>query len=185
MQVGVARPESGSWVVLTKDRDKGGFVEDVAWEPDGSAIYFDRVVGAAPRGVYRIPVLGGEPRLVVPDAMRPEPLTDGSLLVVRITEARERQLFWFRSDTGDMLALNALLTPSGDVRAFPDGREAVFHGRPADQPKARDGLYVIDVQSNRVRSLPLAVRPWWVPITTTRDGREVLIARPFGGTGGQ
>ena len=40
-QLGVMKPEGGSWTILTKDRDSG-YVATSAWAPDGSRIYFDR-----------------------------------------------------------------------------------------------------------------------------------------------
>jgi eukaryotic-like serine/threonine-protein kinase len=42
-QVAVANPDSGNWTVLTHDRTRGT-VHEIAWSPDGSKVYFDRVM---------------------------------------------------------------------------------------------------------------------------------------------
>jgi serine/threonine protein kinase len=42
MQVAVLNPDSGNWTVLTHDRSRGT-VQEIAWSPDGSKLYFDRV----------------------------------------------------------------------------------------------------------------------------------------------
>jgi serine/threonine protein kinase len=69
-QVGVMRLQSGQWTVLTSDRESG-VIFDVSWAPDSSAIYFDRYTDA-PVEIYRVPVLGGDARLIVDNAMTGE-----------------------------------------------------------------------------------------------------------------
>ena len=81
-QVGVMKPETGNWSMLTHSRQHGN-VTNVAWAPDGSSIYYDRIE-AVPEGIYSVPVLGGDERLVFPRAFRPEALPDGSLLAVKL-----------------------------------------------------------------------------------------------------
>jgi len=41
-QLAVMQPDSGSWTVLTHDRN-AGMQAQMSWAPDGSRIYFDRV----------------------------------------------------------------------------------------------------------------------------------------------
>src|ERR1017187_905515 len=91
-------PEAGNWSMLTHSRQHGN-VTNVAWAPDGSSIYYDRIQ-AVPEGIYSVPVLGGDERLVFPRAFRPETLPDGSLLAVKLNSAREWQLFHFWPATG-------------------------------------------------------------------------------------
>jgi hypothetical protein len=97
-QVGVMDPESGNWNVLTSRRDLG-IVEYLCWSPDGSTIYFSRTLDA-PTGVFSVPFLGGEERLVVENAAHPAALPDGSLLVARMNEERRSQLIRVWPDTG-------------------------------------------------------------------------------------
>src|SRR5438876_1223862 len=68
-QVAVLNPDSGNWTVLTQDRSHG-LVQDIAWSRDGSKVYFDRV-GSPPEGIYTVPSLGGEERLVLKGAGGP------------------------------------------------------------------------------------------------------------------
>ena len=91
-QVGVMKPESGNWTVLTHHRDRG-VVDLVTWSPDGSSIYYGRTTDV-PHGIYSVPVLGGEEHLVVEDANLPEALPDGSLLITRLNPAGRALLRW-------------------------------------------------------------------------------------------
>jgi len=75
-QVAVMNPDSGNWTVLTKDRSRGSSI-DMCWSRDGSRIYFDRYDNV-PRGIFSVPALGGEERLILEDAMAPESLHRGT-----------------------------------------------------------------------------------------------------------
>ena len=92
-QVAVMRPEAGNWSVLTHARDRPE-ISAISWAPDGNKIYFDRALDT-PRGIYSVPVLGGEEQLVLEDAMYPESLPDGSLLAARLNAEHKLQLFVF------------------------------------------------------------------------------------------
>lgn len=74
LQVAVMKPESGNWTVLTREREQGT-VQEIAWSPDGTRLYFSRMLGP-PRGIYSVPVLGGEEKLVLESAANPEMLAD-------------------------------------------------------------------------------------------------------------
>ncbi len=183
-QVGVMRPDAGQWTTLTSDRAHGSVME-IAWSPDGSAIYFDRL-NNAPAGVFRVPILGGEPRLVLDNAMTPAPLADGSLVAVHLDEQRRRQLVRFWPDTGRMehlgVASAPLLAPA--VRVLPDGREAVFFGHSLDQAGTADDVMVVDLTTRSARSIGanqhFARTTWTFPLAVTPDGAEVLVAVPDG-----
>ena len=84
-QIAVMKPESGNWSVLTRDRDRGPMLNH-CWSADGALIYYDRYTDV-PQGIFSVPVLGGDERLVLENAFSPEPLPDGSLLIVK-TERR-------------------------------------------------------------------------------------------------
>jgi serine/threonine protein kinase len=127
-QVAVMDTDSGDWTVLTKNRSRG-YVTELNWSPDGSEIYFDREL-SVPRGIYSVSRFGGDEHLVLEDAIGPEVLSDGSLLVVRVNKDRIFQLYRFWAETGRLEALDALFTTTSDlcppVRAFHDGKGAVF-----------------------------------------------------------
>ena len=182
-QVAVMKPQSGNWTILSRDRTRG-LVQDVSWSHDGNRIFFDRF-SEVPRGIFSIPALGGDERLVLEDAALPQSLPDGSLLVVRINAQRVHQLFHFWPDSGRLDALNALfpstlggLTPV--ARAFPDGQDAVFVGSTPESPTVQ-GVFVINLASGRTRRLAPDLSPGaQTPIGVTPDGRSVLLALPSG-----
>ena len=152
-QVAVMQPDSGDWTVLTRDRTRG-IATSMSWSPDGTRIYYGRQDGV-PRGVFSVPAVGGEERLVLEDARSPEVLADGSLLVHRLNERRQPQLYRFWPDGGRLQAYAALPSGAEDntTRAFRDGKEAVFLGRTTEQPETdpNDYLYALDLGSGAVR----------------------------------
>jgi len=183
-QVAVMKPESGDWTVLTRDRSRGS-VADLCWSHDGTKVYFDRFLDA-PRGIYSIPVLGGEPRLVLEEAMGPEALPDGSLLITRVNAQRNYQLYRFWPESGRVQPLPALLAFSGlyiPIRVFPDGNEAVRFGRLASSPDASNHVYAVEVTSGRTRRLAPGVSltggAELLPLAVHPDGRSVLIGLPL------
>jgi eukaryotic-like serine/threonine-protein kinase len=184
-QVAVMKPESGNWSILTHHRDRG-VVTQVSWSPDGALIYFDRQADV-PQGIYSVPVLGGEERLVLENAAFPEALPDGSLLVVRLNAKRKSQVVRFWPDTGRLQELpvqilNVSTISSAQLRAFPDGKEVVILGAPIGPGKEEWRLLVIDLASGSARPLsPILrndsdVQNWAV----ARDGKSVFVARPAG-----
>ena len=183
-QVAVMKPQSGNWTILTRDRSRGALVT-ISWSRDGTRLFFDRFLDG-PRGIFTVPVLGGEERIVLEDSMGPELLPDGSLLVTRINADRVYQLHHFWPETGRLEALPALLSATSlfpTSQVFPDGREAVFFGRPLEGTQTADHLYVIDLTSGRVRRIvpTVSISPSWTfPLSTTRDGVSVLFDLPAG-----
>jgi len=115
-QVAIMKPESGTWAVLTHQRNLGQ-IQDIAWSRDGSKLYFDRATDI-PRGIFSLPVLGGEPRLVLEAAGVPCVLADGSLLVHRVNAQRNIQLYrYWRSPARSSHSPRWPPTPSTSPRA--------------------------------------------------------------------
>jgi serine/threonine protein kinase/sugar lactone lactonase YvrE len=179
-QVAVMKPTSGDWTVLTRRADAGS-VSKVCWSRDGDKLFFDRV-SDVPRGVFSVPPLGGEERTVLEDAQGPEALPDGSLLVVKRDAARNFQIHRFRPDTGALVPVGpAVVAESGtwSLRAFPDGKAAVFWGRLAGSADGARRVYLLDLATGRATpfapQLPLAP-----PIAVSADGRTVYAFATFG-----
>ena len=181
-QLAVLKPQSGDWKQLTESRSRG-IVSFYSWARDDSRIYFDRFIDV-PNGVYSVSPLGGEERLVLADAGFPDVLPDGSLLVGRLNADRNMQMYRFWPETGRIDTIAAI----GDAtqlaqffRALPNGKEAVFIGRPADQKDSTRHLYVIDLETDRVRRLA-----WdpdgWSTFSFTPDGRWLVFASQAGPT---
>ena len=183
-QVGVMKPETGNWSMLTHSRGQG-YVTNVAWAPDGSAIYYDRLT-SVPKGIYSVPVLGGDEHLVFADAFRPEALPDGSLLAVKLNSNHEWQLFRFWPATGKVQDLPVAVVDAqeslANPRAFPDGKEAVVDGAPLGKEAGGMNLLVVDLATGATRPVaPGLPRGTGAPdFAVTRDGKSVLITREFG-----
>jgi eukaryotic-like serine/threonine-protein kinase len=184
-QVAVMDPGSGNWTVLTHERNEG-LVGSLCWSHDGSRIYFSRA-NPQPVGVYSIPSLGGEERLVLANAGNPEPLPDGSLLVVQVDPDRRSQIYHFWPESGRHQALGAWVTlnPSAPMRIFPDGKEAVFFGTAQGKESGNSPhLYLLDIATGSVRrvapELPIVQPSQLFPLSVTPDGRSVLIDLPSG-----
>ncbi len=183
-QAGVMKLESGDYAILTHATEKG-FVNLVAWSPDGARVYYDRQTDV-PRGIYSVPVLGGPEQLVVEDANTPEVLSDGSLLFGRYNAERQYQLFRFWPETGRLQPFPIeLSTASSHMCAgFPDGRQAVAFGNligPGREPGQH--IYTIDLQTGKVRRLLPSneTEPFKnFGLTVARDGKSVLAARVIG-----
>jgi DNA-binding winged helix-turn-helix (wHTH) protein len=92
-QLAVMKPNGDDWTPRTSDREHGCIVT-AAWAADGTQIYFDRMWGY-PLGIYSVPPLGGQPRMVLDEAFAPVPLRDGSLIVMKVTDQGDNQLFHF------------------------------------------------------------------------------------------
>jgi Tol biopolymer transport system component len=184
-QVAVMRPESGDWTALTHQRERG-FVLEISWSADGSRIYYDRV-SDVPRGIYSVPVVGGAEHLVLEDAMWPQALPDGSLLVTRLNVEHRQQLYHFWPDSGRLEAI-ALLVPNfyATVRVTSDGKRAFAIGYPAGSGQAgAQHLYSIDVASGRLRQLitGLPSDTAMQSLAVTHDGKRVLLSVVAGNMG--
>jgi hypothetical protein len=183
-QLAVMQPDSGSWTVLTHDRNSG-MQARMSWAPDGSRIYFDRVWGR-PRGVYSISPLGGEPRLLLESAQCPQALPDGSLIVVQIDETARYRLYRFWPDSGKLQALPALLGGGVGqlvdplVAVFPDGREVVYLGTPDSTPGAAPRYYVLNLDTLRSRALNTQVVPDVFSVGVSSDNQSALIVNAMG-----
>lgn len=186
-QLGVMKPGGGSWTILTHERD-AGYVATSAWAPDGSKIYYDRFWGS-PRGVYSIPPLGGESRLLLEDAYGPEPLSDGSLIVVKVTDRADNQLFHYWPDSGRLEALPAFIQ-SADVapklRAFPDGKEILYVGMSGEAGRsATPKLLALNLATQRTRDLSAGAaleiaKDAWCPLAVSPNGRFAYILTEAG-----
>ena len=82
-----------------------------------------------------------------------------------------------RLDTLAAVGQNSLV--NAFYRSFPNGKEAVFVGRPASDKDSSSHFYVIDLTTNRVRRLAFDPDKWSY-FSVTPDNRWLLIALPDG-----
>jgi serine/threonine protein kinase len=180
-QVAIMKPDAASWTVLTRDKNRGS-VASVAWARDGSKIYFDREYGFG--GIYAVGPLGGEPRLLLENAGAPEPLPDGSLIVLRPSSEGRLQLVRFWPDSGrlELLPATVLRSDTRTVRAFPDGKEIAVLG--FEERVGPRLLFALDLVSRKIRNLSAPGdfagtidRARFETLGISPDGRTVLAMR--------
>jgi hypothetical protein len=181
-QVAVMKPESGNSVTLTHRRDRGAVLQ-VSWSLDGTTIFCDRWTGV-PGGVYSVPTLGGEERLVLENARAPEALADGSLLLARLNAQRESQVFRYWPETGRLQDFPLEIGTSGTYergfRRVPGGKLAIASGFALGSGQKEVGLFGIELATSAVHRLPPSVQEAariraWCP---SHDGKSVLAAVP-------
>jgi Tol biopolymer transport system component len=184
-QVGILKPETGNWTVLTHQKDLGQ-INDLTWSRDGSKIYFDRQADT-PAGIFAVPVLGGEPRLVLESAANPQLFADGSFMVSRINAQRDLQLWHFWPDSGKVEPLPAIMDTSGvtAARTTPDGRQVLYFGYRLDSSGTRreKGIFAFNPADGGTRRLaPGAPLQYGsaIAVAGTPDGRSAIIGVPAG-----
>jgi len=180
-QVAVMKPETGNWSILTHSREQG-YITALAWSADGASIYYDRVTDV-PRGVYSVPLLGGDEHLVLENAGTPQPLPDGSVLVFQLNTKRETQLFRFWPETGRLQDLPVVLpkiagTSTAVLRVDPDGKQAVVAGRRIGRENEPADLLVVDLGTGAARTLTPGTPKDNAPraFAVSRDGKSVIAA---------
>ena len=175
-QVAVMKPASGDWSVLTNRNDSGSIYR-VAWSKDGTRIFFDRVTDV-PHGVFSVPAVGGQERLVLEDAQSPEVLPDGSLLVVRTSAQGALRIHRFFPETGLVSPLGPPIVAESmglSIRSTPDGSKAIFWGRLSGEKETTRPrqLHLLDLATgvSRPVTTDLPVAP---PFAVAPDGRSFL-----------
>ncbi len=178
-QVGVMKPDTGDWTILTHKRNAGPVVE-LNWSADGNRIFFDRQADI-PLGIYSVPALGGEEQPVLEDGEEPEPLPDGSLLVVRLSGQRELRVYRFWPENGRLQDFPIkVMSAFAHVRVFPDGRHAVILGEPLGPGQlGLPHVYILDVASGQIGRLPTGAGDDSSAraLAVSRDGKSVLISK--------
>jgi hypothetical protein len=113
---------------------------------------------------------------VLPDAQTPEALPDGSLMVLRLNAERQKQVFRFWPETGQLQPFAVQVSPDEiypQMRVFSDGRRAVVLGQSLQSGQApRTGISLLDVISGgeRILGTPNPV----YSLAVTRDGKSDL-----------
>ncbi|HEV2423241.1 MAG TPA: protein kinase [Terriglobia bacterium] len=188
MQVWVMQPETGNRIMLTHSRERG-LVQSIAWSPDSSRIYYDRWYDE-PKGIYAVPALGGDEQLVLENAMSPEPLPDGSLLITRLNRENLYQVFRYLPETGQTQAYSVAVGGAFGVRLLavvPGGREFLVIGtKIGSGADAGNHLYTVDLATGSMRQLPEDYPGEFsgqsVAVAATRDGKDAVIATGKGNT---
>jgi serine/threonine protein kinase len=187
-QLTVMTLETGNWTVLTNDRTPGNVVP-LDWSQDGTRIYYTRL-GTPMGGVYSMPAIGGEERLIVPDAGAAQPLPDGSLLIARNGTGSltlpQIVRYWPRDNRFQEFPA---VVEAGDqlpLRVLPDGSRAVFIGELLGTGTAKldPHLYLLEISTGTITQIPWnvskleAVNYW--PLAVMPDGESLVTTVPNG-----
>src|SRR5439155_17634078 len=134
-----------------------------------------------PRGVYSVPVLGGETRLVVENAYSCHPLPDGSLIVAGLAAQGDYQLRRFWPESGRSDPLPAFIYRGVDhpaVVSFPGGREIEFYGMYSiSRDHGPAGIYALDLETKKSRLLGATLGPFGYinrPLAATQNGISLI-----------
>ena len=141
-QVAIMHPGSPNWTVLTHDSGRGE-VDHICWSRDGTKIYFGRR-----DGLYSVPALGGQERLILDHASFAEILADGSFLANRTGPQGRQQLHRIWPESGKVQPMD--LEVFGASYPLPDGRQAIIIGRKLSDAKAQVDAQVVDLDSGAV-----------------------------------
>ena len=175
-QLAVMNSAGGTWRVVTTDRSRGLILLH-DWAPDGSRIFYDRQTDTL-NGIFAVPALGGDERLVLENAGHPTTLPDGDLLVLRVNANRRTQLHRFSPSTGSVDPLPALIdtnTTDDAVASSRDGRRVYFFGRPPNDTSPVDAVYELDLQNKQTR--PIGIVNLRHPVSIARHpGSDDIIA---------
>jgi eukaryotic-like serine/threonine-protein kinase len=182
----VMKPESGNYAILSRDRTHG-YVWQVSWSSDGTLLYYDRQADG-PKGIFSVPALGGEQRLVLPDAGSPKTASDGTLLVNRLNANRQLQIYRFWPESGRLealpfLAARAAGSPLCAYAPFPDRAEALVYGTPVGaDAREKPHLYDIDLITGKSRRFApdLSVGSGLFSFAVPRNSDSVLLSRMSG-----
>jgi eukaryotic-like serine/threonine-protein kinase len=179
LQVAVMKPESGDWAILTKEAGRGN-VKRIAWSRDGTRILFDRV-SDHPAGIFSVPVLGGEERLVLESGQAPDTLPDGTLVTVALGKEGDFRFARVRPGEPRPVPVGPRIAREFAglaYRPFPDGVRILFYGSLHEGSSPRGSprrAYLLDLASGKAEpfapSLPLVP-----PLTISADGKKVLAA---------
>jgi eukaryotic-like serine/threonine-protein kinase len=180
-QIGVLNLASGDWRILTHDTTQG-LAESPVWSPDGARVLYDRLADA-PRGIYAVSATGeSDERLILPDACSPAPLSDGSVLVLRLNADRLSQMYRYYPQSGRVDTLPAVSGAQCNAQAslidvLPGEREAVFIAGPSTS-QSIDTVSAIDLTTHKVRPLLPGISGYVSnsSLRRTPDGRSVIVA---------
>ncbi|HXT69634.1 MAG TPA: protein kinase [Vicinamibacterales bacterium] len=174
-QVSVMKPGTGVWTQLTRDRTHG-LTFTMAWSTDGSHIYYDRGIDS-PNGIYSVPALGGEERLLIENAQNPASVPDGSILFGRPNANRVIQLHRFWPASGKVEALPVVIQSDSiaPIHAI-DANRALIVGRALKTPLERDSVQILDLASQEMKPIGATLPPDIVSMSVDPSDRSAVIS---------
>src|SRR5439155_17395715 len=121
-----------------------------SFSPDGSQIVFrsERDGG----GIYIVPALGGEARLIAPKGLYPQFARDGKAIAFQLGQGlRTSEIFLVPVSGGKPTKLQMNVRWAANPTWSPDGRRILFAG--SETGRVADGLYVVPVSGGKARKV--------------------------------
>jgi serine/threonine protein kinase len=119
----VQQTVGGPPIRITKDADAALPV----FSADGSKVYFTSW-SLSPQGIYEVPALGGEPRLIVADAKSPSVSPDGASIAYRSVRTGQHYIMGTEGGQSQLIAPEFIEYVDTPPIWSPDGREILFAG---------------------------------------------------------
>ncbi len=157
--VAFATRRAGAWGIWVKQLQGGGEAALTSgddnfprFSPDGSAVLFARFEGDK-TSIFRVPLVGGEPRKLIDDAVEADWSPDGSQVVFVRSSGTDSTVLTANADGSEERVLadlpaNAVLTP----RWSPDGSTIAFRTTPSGNNIFKE-LKLIDVETGEITDL--------------------------------
>ena len=162
----------GNEVPLTSGANDG----NARFSPDGSALLFTREE-AGHNSLYRIPVLGGEPRKIVENAESGDWSPDGKQIVfVRLEGKSQNSTLYAANADGTNLQMlskvekKTLRWP----RWSPDGNQIVASAHPRGNFKMDAAILLINVNNRETKWLPVFATGHTSAVTWAGNSKQVL-----------
>jgi serine/threonine protein kinase/WD40 repeat protein len=175
----------GKAIQITHEKDGAS---SPVFSPDGTQITY-----GARGGIYEVPALGGDPRLIVSDGIGPSYSTNGSLIVFSRISQNTYRLFAVPRMGGTEVAIHPEVSLGAPPVVSPDGRRvlalATRAGRQLEDQKFWWIIPLIGGNLQRVVPPPLLAgenRPpapsAWTPLDSDPSQQWVIFERSIGDT---
>jgi Tol biopolymer transport system component len=169
---------SGLWVKQLQGGGEGPLTQGddsyPRFSPDGTSVLFVRTEDGL-SSVYRIALVGGEPRKLIDDAVEADWSPDGSRIVFARSDGPNATLAVVNADgSGERVLADLPSNVVGSPRWSPDGTTVAFKTTLSNNNIVKS-VKLVDVATGELRDLP-PERPCLSGLAWSGDGRHLVFA---------
>lgn len=144
------------------------------FSPDGSTVLFSRTQGEN-TSIYRVPLIGGEPRKLIDNAVAADWSPDGTQFVFTRADVNDTQIGIANADgSGERIIADLENNTVSSPRWSPDGDSVAFTTTLANNNTVKT-VKLIDIETGALRELP-PPRPCVTGLTWSGDGEHLVFA---------